>query len=229
LFFPAPVTVSGVATDAAGRPIPGVRVEYLALPDELAAKATPVETDANGRFRFQTLGPAVVFRKEAYETQLVRIAAGQAELHVVMAPAPAPEQLPACAASPSCISAASGRLCLPKVRKVEVGPEEVSGTAMERAFTVQTPYGPRKMTYGAGSGAPGPNPRARDIWSAVEYKERIHESGGVRVTDVHGKTANGRAWRYFGLAGESASYSDLDRDAAALLDRVLDGVCVKRK
>jgi hypothetical protein len=86
-----------------------------------------------------------------------------------------------------------------------------------------------KMIHGAGPSWGGPNPRSREVWSSVTYKERTRKGDGIQVIDASGKTADGKAWRHVGLSGESAFYTDLDPDAAAIMDRLLDGLSVIRK
>ncbi|HLY63128.1 MAG TPA: hypothetical protein VKV95_20465 [Terriglobia bacterium] len=50
---------------------------------------------------------------------------------------------------------------------------------------------------------------------------------GVIFIDAHGQMANGNHWRSFGKVFESASYRDVDEETAKILDKVLDGACLK--
>lgn len=61
------------------------------------------------------------------------------------------------------------------------------------------------------------------------YKERIRRSDGIQAIDASGQTSYGKLWRWVGVAGESVFYFDLDADAAATMDRVLDGLCIIRR
>lgn len=65
------------------------------------------------------------------------------------------------------------------------------------------------------------------VWSSEEYEETSYEVDGQRVVDARGKSPNGRRWRHLGRFGETAVYSETDEAAAKVLDKVLDGVCVK--
>ena len=47
--------------------------------------------------------------------------------------------------------------------------------------------------------------------------------------DASGKTLDGKLWRHIGVSGESVFYFDVDADAAAIMDRMLDGLCLIRK
>ncbi len=82
------------------------------------------------------------------------------------------------------------------------------------------------MIHGAGPSWGGPNPRSREVWSSIGYRENIHKGDGIQVMDARGTTSDGKLWRHFGRPGESIFYLHLDIDAAVIMDRALDGVCL---
>ena len=61
------------------------------------------------------------------------------------------------------------------------------------------------------------------LWRSVKYEEVTFDWGGVTIIDARGQLPNGNRWRYLGMFGESASYSDMDEATAKILDRFLDG------
>ncbi len=85
------------------------------------------------------------------------------------------------------------------------------------------------MIHGAGPSWGGPTPRGREVWTSITYKESARLGGRFRLIDASGTTADGKVWRHIGVPGESAFYYDLDRESAAIMDRVLDGLCLNRK
>jgi len=98
-----------------------------------------------------------------------------------------------------------------------------------RAFTVATTGGRAAILHGAGQFWSG-GPDDKDVWTAEEYRESVYPFLDLWVRDARGRLPNGRYWRslytYQGMA-EEASYHDVDQVTAALLDRVLDGVCLR--
>jgi hypothetical protein len=60
-----------------------------------------------------------------------------------------------------------------------------------------------------------------------KVEEVTFEAGGKTITDARGQFATGNRWRSLGKFGESASYSDMDEATSAILDRFLDGACLK--
>src|ERR1700751_4009260 len=82
LLYPAPITVSGTTVDSSGNPLRGVRIEHIAIRTSITVVEPSVETDANGRFRFDTVAPSAVFRKDGFESQLVKVPGSQGELRI---------------------------------------------------------------------------------------------------------------------------------------------------
>jgi hypothetical protein len=225
--YPTPVRVSGITVDSSGNPVQGVRIGHLAVRGQVSIESPSAETDAMGRFRFDTIGPAVVFRKDGFESQFARVSGGPTELRIVLKPAPAVEAVPVCRAASKCVSVRTGVLCLPKIKGVRTGDANTTLDTFERTFSVR--MGRWQMIHGAGTAWGGPDPRDEDVWSSIAYKERIRDGGGIQVLDASGTTSDGKAWRSVGVAGESVFYFDLDPGAAAKFDQVLDGLCVIRK
>jgi hypothetical protein len=229
LLSATPITVSGITVDSSGKPVQGVRIEHIAVRSQIGIVEPSAETDANGGFRFDTIAPAIVFRKNGFDSQFARIPGSQSELRIVLQAAPVKDAIPIRRTASECVSVTTGILCLPKVKGVQIGNTGGSIDAFERSFTVRTASGPWQMIHGAGPSWGGPNPRSREAWSSVAYKERIREGDGIQVIDASGRTSDGKVWRSVAVSGESAFYFDLDADAAAIMDRVLDGLCLIRK
>lgn len=219
LLYSTPITVSGMAVDSAGEPVQGVRVEHLAARTQFNLLEPPAETDGSGRFRFDTIAPTAVFRKDGFESQLVKLSRSQNGLRIVLQAAPPMDSLPNRKTTSGCVSV-TGIFCFPKIKGVHVGDIGGSIDAIERTFTV----GHSEMTHGTGPSWGGPEPRSSAVWSSVEYSERTHSAGGSRIIDARGKTSDGKLWRSLSVRNESASYYNFDSHSAAIMDRVLDGV-----
>ncbi len=161
LLFSKPVTVCGITVDSSGSPVRGVRIAYVAVQGPLALMEPFTETNADGRFRFETLGPAIVFRKDGFESQFVRVSSGQIELRIVLKPAPVADVIPICQAGSHCASI--GMFCLPRIKGVGIGNKEWDIDASERSFTVRTKFRHWQMIHGAGPSWGGPGPPSRDV------------------------------------------------------------------
>ncbi len=73
-------------------------------------------------------------------------------------------------------------------------------------------------------------PDLRYVWQSVAYNETVYEVAGQMVLDAKGTSSAGRIWHFLGTAGEYAGYDGyygLEANDAALLDKVLDSVCVR--
>src|ERR1700678_3084956 len=102
LQLPAPVQVHGVVVDSAGRPIPDVRVDHIALTADFA------KADASGRFEFQAKGPSAVFRKSGWTSRLARVSDLARDMSVVLDRASEPDPVPSCGKKEPCATAPLG-------------------------------------------------------------------------------------------------------------------------
>ena len=55
----------------------------------------------------------------------------------------------------------------------------------------------------------------------------MFDDDGLPIIDARGQSPGGKRWRQLGKFAESASYSDVDEATAKILDRFLDGACLK--
>jgi len=70
------------------------------------------------------------------------------------------------------------------------------------------------------------------VWQSVEYRETVYEVGGLEILDVRGRSSSGNMWHFLDRLGEYAGYLDsraFKANDAALLDKVLDGVCIRKQ
>ena len=106
---------------------------------------------------------------------------------------------------------------LSRGRDVDVSDFQISRGAKGGRGRLYGLSGPR-ATYGYPS----------DEWvlAARELTLRPWKSGTFEGLDARGRTADGGRWRYFGMYGEAAMYSDANEEEAAFLDRIIDGVCL---
>jgi hypothetical protein len=132
-----------------------------------------------------------------------------------------------CANKSSCkaIVGFGGIFCLSKVDGVEVSEQGNDVDYGLRFFSVQSKDEVKSILHGSGPTWDWGVPSNEDVWRSVDYSEQQSMVGSHRVLDARGRTSDGQFWRYVGRLGESASYRDVDTESAALLDKVLDGVC----
>jgi hypothetical protein len=220
LMLPSPVRLTGVVRDNEGKALPGVWINHTGV------RVENVKTDSQGRFDIQNWGPAIVFRKEGYQSKYWPVS-GDREMAIALS-GPAPRLKP-CAAFSRCLglSGFMSVFCLPKVRGVNVSKRNNDVDYGQRVFWIKTPDGVTGVQHAAGM-MWGGLPLDEDVWSARDYVERDYQdSEGFGILDARGKSAEGKCWRVLGRVFETASYRDVREQDTGLLDRVIDGACVE--
>ena len=136
--------------------------------------------------------------------------------------------MPVCKTKCESLKSSGSAFCLPRVPGVEASEQGNYGDTVTRVFRIQTKDGQRELLHGNGPMWSLGVPYTGDVWESPEYQERAYlvGKGDSDVLDAHGKTPDGKLWRYLGRFGESVSYYEVDEAGAALLDRVLDGTCI---
>jgi hypothetical protein len=215
LLLPDVQQVSGFVVDPGGVPIPDAWVYHL----EGRASA---KIDAQGRLDLTTRVPRVVIRKPGYESYILDT---QRAKEVKLILRPISRNLPMCSRPDSCHSL-NGSFCFPKVKGVKAHAPISDIDYVAESFTV----GKKGIQHGSGFLWSFGSPFDEDVWAATNYREdsytRMGLGGLVGIVDARGESPGGTYWRYLGHFSESASYSDVDQVTAALLDKVLDGVCL---
>jgi hypothetical protein len=228
LLLKSTVTVAGTVVDSGDKPIPNVAIDYIAVEKAWGIADTSAQSDTEGSFRFQTISPAIVFRKDGFKSELVRVTERAGNIKVVMDKTPTAQEEFLSSGSRGCLSlghsAWSSKFCLPRIKGVEVGNAEGTIDTVERTFTTRTASGRAEMLHGSGPSWGGPFSRAQEVWDSVRFDERTRKFGDTLVIDAHGQTSDGKFWRHVGVRGESVFYYELDRDAATVFDHILDGM-----
>jgi len=221
LMLPVARTISGVVVDTSGKPLVGFRVDHRGF--------GWYEAGADGKFQFDTRAPAVVFRKPGYNSYYLRTASAS-EVRVVLEQAVSHGGPAGCPNNAMCASIGSWgrRFCLPLLREVEVADHAPDVDYQTRSYYIDTPKGRVGIVHGSGAMWSLGDPMDQDVWSSVEYHETVFTVDNRRIVDARVRTAAGKYWRFLGQLGETASYRDADADAARILDRVLDGMCLRQ-
>ncbi len=218
--LPSPIRLSGVVTDTLGKPIPGVWINHT------GSRFENITTDRAGRFDIETGAPAVVFRGDGFQSRYWKVNQSGA-ITIALAPAP---RAKACGQPSRCMSLEGFHacFCLPRIRGVKVSAQGNDVDYGQRLFQVKTRNGTVAIQHAAGGMWGSGLPFNEDVWSASEYSEKTWvDDKGFFIIDARGKSANGRCWRVLGHAFETASYRNVPEQDTVLLDRVLDGACVK--
>ena len=216
------VQVRGIVLDSSGKALQDVEIDHLTEDD------THVMSQRDGRFRFKTYAPAVVFRKKGFESQLQRIPSHGGSLRVVLQMADDPEALPVCERGARCslILGDKGFFCLAKVDGVQENKGEWDTDAFEKQFVAQTPSGFASMTHGAGTSWGDATPPSWLVWRSVEFREKRLLARDQVVFDSRGVSSDGKMSRHFGVEGQTVFYGEVEPAAASLFDRVIDGICL---
>jgi hypothetical protein len=207
-----PTTIFGVVMDGRGAPISGAVIDHTGVQGSH-------EADGLGRFDLQVRGPTVVVRGPGYESHYLKLVNASGNLRVTLEPAT--RSLPVCARNASC-SSHLGAFCFPQVPGVSVPKPGRDVDYIAESFIANE----KRALHGVGPNWSYGVPWDRDVWNSTEYHENVYLRNGFNIVDARGSSGPGRYWHYLGIVGESAEYHDVDQTTAALLDRVLDGVCL---
>jgi hypothetical protein len=220
LLLPSPLQVSGVVVDATGNPIADALVENT---DE---NRKSIKSDAQGEFALITRAPSFVIRKPGFQSVFLR-SMNSSSVRVTMETSK--EVLPSCAAQSACktIDGWQSAFCFPVIPEVKVSEVGRDIDYGQRLFTVKTKSGVKGIRHGAGPLWSVGIPTNEDVWSSVKYSEKTFLAGHSFIVDARGNTAADKYWRSVGTFGESATYYDVDQDTADLLNRVMDGICIR--
>jgi hypothetical protein len=222
LMLPSRVTLAGIVLDSDGEPLAEVWIDHTGLPIENA------RTDLQGRFVLQTRAPAVVFRKDGFESKYLRVTQNR-NLLITLGPA---SRMKECEAFLKCVPLKGfmASFCLPKVPKVHVGKQGNDIDYGQRWFWVRTQSGKSGIQHAGGGMWGSGRPFDKDVWSARDYLERSYcDRDGFLIIDARGRSTGEKYWRVLGHVFETASYRDVAEQDTPLLDRVLDGACVQAK
>jgi hypothetical protein len=218
LLLPVERRISGLVTDSSGRPIAEASVEHTVPPDK------NILSDTSGRFDLTTRAPAVVIRKVGFDSVFVRNKNAES-IRIVLDPSAG--ALPICPSKPPCktINGWGSTFCFPSIDGVKVSKQLHDVDYGMQIFSV--PSTNAFIRHGSGGNWSFGVPEFEEVWGSVEYAEKTYMFSGAFIVDARGKTEAGKFWRFLGRIGESASYSEADQKSAALLDQVLDGVCIR--
>lgn len=216
-------SIDGLVVGTDGKPLADVRVEHHEY------NRQSVLSDVNGRFQLQTRAPALVLRKTGYRSYFLRTAEAS-HVRIVLVTEKSGGMPGACAANSECqsITGWGSIFCLPSITGVKSSAQGHDADYGIRAYSIETESGPIQLRHGSGPMWSFGIPVDTEVWKSVEYGESSYVQAKLLIRDARGRGADGKRWRYVGIFGESASYSNADEDAAKLFDRMLDGMCLRR-
>ncbi len=215
--------ISGVVIDTAGNPIANAAVDHS------TDGYLRILTDSEGKFDLLTQAPRIVIRKAGYRSEALPTQ-GALDLRVTLRDLGERRVFPLCSATGQY---AGLGLQFRKTPEVVSGPINMFSDYIEQNYTVRRSKGKKGIRHGSG-GTWGPGlPWSDYVWRSAEYEEVAYASP-VRelsidgmIVDARGKLPDGTRWRHIGRFGETAAYSGVDESTAAILDKYLDGACLK--
>jgi hypothetical protein len=221
LLLPQTRHIQGVVIDSEGRPVAGARINHSN--DRLEHK-----TDSEGRFELDTRAPALVVRKAGFRSRFL-MTLDAAEPRLTLQKLREDQLFPPCA-NPAAYRGIEGwgaSFLFPRTKRVIGGRQVQDADYGARSYYVRTNAGPKGIMHGSGPSWSFGIPSDRDVWRSVKYDEVVYNFEGMAIVDARGQFSDGGRWRYLGKFGESASYSGIDDATAKILDRFLDGACLK--
>jgi hypothetical protein len=207
--------------DEAGQPIAEAYAYAETLPRSFAS------SDRDGRVKFSTKRSAIVIRKEGYESVFLKVGEG-GDVPVRMKRIGDLPEVRNCGKSEKHI----GKLAdpyffsFPQLEEIVASKSRSDTDYVYRSYRIRKRKPLAQIVHGKGYAYSLGFPSEMDVNESVTYFERQFQLGPQRLMDARGVDVRGRRWRYVGWLGEAAAYHGVDGEAAAVLDRVLDGVCV---
>jgi hypothetical protein len=223
LLLPSAQRVTGVVVDEDGKPVDGASIDHT-------GSRSLHRTDVNGRFDLSTDAPAFVIRKAGYSGLFLQTrsiaATGAPEGRYVLRGSPF--RLSTCSRADIADDVYGYRISFefPNVAEFRTA----SGRDIDysvRSYYIDTTSGPKGIQHGEGPMWSFGIPVDDYVWKSAKYEDVSVQAGKITIVDARGQYANGDLWRFLGKFGETASYQDVDEKTGAVLDRVLDGVCLK--
>jgi hypothetical protein len=212
---PMTLPYTGTVTDAAGKPLPGVRV--------IAGPSDDTHTDASGHFTLTKPRDLVRFSLAGYRPVTKLLSSLTAPL--ILQPAPErPHALPAC---PDAVKIdkrqanMSLRMPLSRFAKIKMG-------ADAEYHILAIGYHVDWMVHGSGAQWSYGVPELKWWKKLVTVEERdiiVDDAPSVSIADYSGMLQDGSHFRFVGMLDESISYVDATIDSAANFDGLLETLC----
>lgn len=232
-------TIKGIVVDEDGRPISGAYVDFEGGPAFWGQ-----QTNAEGRFQIETSGPFAVVRRANYRSERIQTDTAR-DARITLHSAG--RTIALCRTNRGCDL---GGFCFPKVPGVSQGHITSDIDFYQRTYWIARTKGGlpgfwqsflwlrpwQGMSHGLGPSYTRGVPSLRDVAQSAKYHEvglavEGDQSGienPIGIVDATGADVSGKRWRYLGVVAESAQYREMPVDAARLLDRMLDGVCIRQ-
>jgi hypothetical protein len=214
---PFSLPFTGTVTDAAGKPIAGVRVTSLPVDDS--------RTDASGHYTLTKPRDLVRFSMAGYRPVTKTLASLSAP--VIMQPATErPRTIAECpAAVKNDKRQAHMTLRIALAREAKIKSEaNIDNPILAVKYRVDW------MIHGSGAQWTYGVPEWK-LWKefvTVEERDILVDDPAVTIADYSGLLRNGSHVRYIGVMGQSIAYTDAAADAAAYFDNLLETLCWNR-
>ena len=215
---PMTLPYTGMVTDAAGKPIAGVRVNSLPLED--------TKTDAGGHYTLAKPRDLVRFSLTGYLPVTKTFSSLTAPV-VMQVATERPRMLMACSDAVKRDKRQTDmtlRVTLPRMQKIKAGADP-DNRILAIGFHVDW------MMHGMGANWSYGVPELK-VWKQfvkIEERDITVDDPTVTIADYSGMLQDGSHYRFIGMMGESLSYVDASMDSATFFDGLLDTLCWNAK
>ena len=211
---PMTLPLTGTVTDAAGKPIAGVRVTSWPSEDS--------RTDASGHYTLSKPRDLVRFSLAGYRPVTKTLNSLTAPV-VLQVAAERPRALAVCSEAVKADKRQvdmSLRVNLPRFGKIKQA-NDADNRVVAMGFHVDW------MMHGVGANWSFGLPELKQWKQLVTVEERdiTVDDAQVTISDYSGMLQDGSHYRFIGMLGESFSYIDATMDSAEYFDRLLDTLC----
>jgi len=221
LLLPTEHTLAGLIVDQDGNPLPGARIEHVTVSN------WPTEPLAGSNFELRTRAPYIVIRKPGYWSARVQTSTAS-DLRITLRALDHPAAPPVCPPGADTVGIADCNTMFRfhRVPGIQGGRQGRDIDSDSRGYFAEGSRRRLPIVHGSGHLWSYSIPGNHEVWTSINYTERVLEEGPLGIVDARGQIADGRYWRYIGMLNESVTYREADRQTAAMFDQFLDGLCL---
>lgn len=224
---PPQVDVSGAVTDSDGEPLVGVDI-YSQTANRFQSWVSHTRSGEAGDFAIENAGQVLIFLKPGYSPQSLVLETGRKNLHLVLQRATDDRQIPECREDSE---ERFDRLPLGFSVPEGLHSEQISSNP-DAPFIIHRAVGQPFIRF---SKANPNNPYGTIFFwlfgSKILTHRNVVNAQGIPVgVDFRGLLGNRLSWRILAIPGqEIVEYYTLSREAADLLDDVIDSACIQNQ
>lgn len=217
--------IEGVISDTGGKRLSGVFVYSLGDEPRQSASYPFTFTDNKGKFKLREVGKVLFIKEQGFRPVVKVLGAKEKKLNIILLPLSPPYQdLPTC--MPINIPAlVGGRLKVTPPLMSDVVASE-GDDAQDAKIRYKEGTSENWMTLMWGVMATPGFPPEKWILESSSYTINVLKHGKWELTDISGRTKDGKLWRFIGEQKILLYYENASSEASAYFDKIIATSCM---